>query len=76
MSSEIFTVVTELAPTLMKYSEINPKFINVQVSKGKTTLIKIESDKAEVGEALSELLLMMAKISETNPNCKVKVEVS
>jgi hypothetical protein len=76
LSSEIFAVVTELAPTLMKYSEINPSFINVQVKKGCETLIKIESDKAEVGNALSELLLMMAKISETNPNCKVKVEVA
>jgi hypothetical protein len=71
----ILTVVSELAPTLMKYSEIQPDYINIKVTElEKGSNILITSDKPEVSKALSELMLMMAKISETG-NTKVSVEV-
>lgn len=76
MNMEILNLVSELAPTLMKYSEIEPEFINVQVNNlDGLTNIKITSDKPEVGKALSELMLMMAKISEANEHTKVSVKV-
>lgn len=76
MNVEILNLVSELAPTLMKYSEIEPEYINVKVNNlDGLTNIKIMSDKPEVGQALSELMLMMAKISETNEHTKVNVEV-
>ena len=72
----ILTVVSELAPTLMKYSEITPEYINIKISEmDKGTNILILSDKPEVSKALSELMLMMAKISESGET-KVSVEVN
>jgi len=77
MSMEILNLVGELAPTLMKYSEINPEFIKIKINKfdNGLTNIRIISDKPEVGIALSELLTMMAKITEANESTKVTVEV-
>jgi hypothetical protein len=74
---EIIELVGELAPTLMKYSEINPELINIKVYNfdNGAVNIKINSDKPEVGEALTELLLLVAKISEAG-NTKVNVEVN
>lgn len=75
---EVLTLVSELAPTLMKYSEIVPKFIDIKVytfDDGLTN-IKINSDRPEVGKALTELLLMMAKLSKANEETKVTVEVN
>jgi hypothetical protein len=73
---EILNLVSELAPTLMKYSEIDPEYIKVKVNNlDGLTNIKILSDKPEVGKALAELMLMMAKISEANETTKVSVEV-
>ena len=76
MSVDLMNVVGELAPTLMKYSEINPKYIKIKIEKfDNGCQIKIISDKPEVCDALTELLLMMAKISEANEETKVTVDV-
>lgn len=71
----ILTVVSELAPTLMKYSDIQPEYIKIKITElDQGSNILITSDKPETSKALTELMLMMAKISETG-NTKVSVEV-
>jgi hypothetical protein len=66
--------IMELMPTMLKYSEINPEYIKIDIEEfNNGAQIKIISDKPEVSKALTEILLLMGKLSETNPNTKVEV---
>ena len=66
--------IMELMPTMLKYSEIEPEFIKIDIEEfDNGAQIKIISDKKEVSKALTEILLMMGKLSETNPKTKVEV---
>jgi hypothetical protein len=66
--------IMELMPTMLKYSEIEPEFIKIDIEEfNNGAQIKIISDKPEVSKALTEILLMMGKLSETNPKTKVEV---
>lgn len=74
MTGDLMEVISELMPTMLKYSEIEPEFIKIQIEEyDNGAQIKIISDKKEVSKALTEILIMMGKISETNPKCKVEV---
>lgn len=66
-------IIGNLMPVMDKYSNVNPKWINIDVLKyNEGTVIKIKSDKVEVGEALAEVLTL---ISGINSSCKIDINV-
>lgn len=70
-------LVSQLAPFLMQYSDIDPNFIKINITNvDKITNIKITSDKDEIGKALTELLTLMVKLTEANGKTKVSIEVN
>jgi len=74
----MFSVMSDLMPTLQKYSDIQPKQIDIKVEKyNEGTIIKIKSDKPEVTIALAEILGVMSKMqTETKVNYIVEDNTS
>lgn len=65
--------IMEFMPVMEKYGSVTPEYLKIKIQKyNEGIVIKMASDKIEVTEALTELMLLMSKM---NTDVKVTCEI-
>jgi len=65
MSAEMFGIMSEFLPTLDKYSNLSANKLHITTIKEKSGVtLKIESDNLQIGDALSDIMKVVAKLTQ------------